>query len=1020
MSTKKIGSVLVIGGGIAGIQASLDLADTGYKVYLVEKAPSIGGAMAQLDKTLPTNDCSICIQAPKMVEVGRHPNIELLAYSEVRNLEGKAGNFTVTVFRKARFVDETKCKNCGDCAAKCPRKKIPSEFDLGLANRTAAYIPFPQAVPPVYLIDKEYCIYFETGKCRACEKACPADAINFEQEDQKVTINVGAIIVATGFEEFDPSAKGEFGFGAYKNVVTSLQFERLLSASGPTGGKVLRPSDGTIPLKIAWIQCVGSRDLSVGNPWCSRVCCMWTTKQAMIAKEHHHEIIPHVFYMDIRAYGKGFEEYYRRGEDQIKINYIKSRPSHIDELPNGNLVVLYEDMIQGKVAELEAEMIVLSSAIIPSQGNEELAQVLGLELDEYGFFKAKDALGAPLETNVAGIYLCGCATGPRDIPDSVVQASGAAAKAAAVIYDMRGFEVAEVELPPLKEIRPEDEPRIGVFVCHCGINIGGYLDVQKVCEYAKTLPNVVYVDQPLFACSEDSQTLIKEAIEQHDLNRVVVASCTPRTHELLFRTTCRQAGLNEYLFEMANIRDQCSWVHSEDREGATEKAKQLVAMAVAKARLLTPGEETRIPVKGESLVIGGGIAGMTSAAALADMGFKVYLVEQEYELGGMLRRLGRLYPTDEDAGKIIAEKIRRIQGNENITIYTGSTVESISGYIGSFDVRLLEGNTEHPINVGTIIVATGSKEIDPTGFYGYGEYNNVINQLQLERMLKENSLKNDLKTLVMINCVGSKEEAGEGARTYCCRVGCGTSLKNAKHVKEQLPQANVYLLNEDMRVVEKTAEDYYRDVRSKEGVHFVTYPREKNPSVIERDGTLVVVVYNSLLGESQEIPADYVVLTTATEQLESEKLSKMLKIPIGTGGFFQEAHVKLRPVDFATDGIFVCGGAHSPKGVSDTISQALGATARAAISMGRGYVMTQAITAQVDPNLCRGCGICEKICEYGAVGLVEKETGYVMAEVNPVLCKGCGACSVACPSRAITPLHFTTDQIRAMLKIALM
>ncbi|MFQ6125436.1 MAG: FAD-dependent oxidoreductase [Candidatus Heimdallarchaeota archaeon] len=1020
MAAKKIGSVLVIGGGIAGIQTSLDLADSGFKVYLVEQAPSIGGTMAQLDKTLPTNDCSICIQAPKMVEVGRHSNIELLAYSEVKLVEGEVGNFTVTLLRKARFVDETKCKNCGACAAKCPRKKIPSEFDLGLANRTAAYVPFPQAVPPVYLIDKKNCIYFETGKCRACEKACPADAINFKQEDREVTINVGAIIVATGFEEFDPSAKGEFGFGAYKNVVTSLQFERLLSASGPTGGQVLRPSDGTVPQKIAWIQCVGSRDLSIGNPWCSRVCCMWTTKQAMIAMEHHHEITPFVFYMDIRAYGKGFEEYYRRGKDQFGVNYIKSRPSHIDELENGNLVVVFEDLSQGRVDELEVDMVVLSSAIVPSRDNEELAQILGIDLDSYGFFKAQDPLAAPLETNIEGIYLCGCATGPRDIPDSVAQASGAAAKAAAVIHELRGVEVTEVELPPAKEVRPEDAPRIGVFVCHCGINIGGFLDVPTVCEYAKTLEHVVYANHLLFACSEDSQTLIKEVIEQYDLNRVVVASCTPRTHEPLFRTTCRQAGLNEYLFEMANIRDQCSWVHSADREGATKKAKQLVAMAVAKARLLTPGEETRIPVKGESLVIGGGIAGMTSAAALAEMGFKVYLVEQEYELGGMLRKLGRLYPTDEDAGKIIANQINRIQGNENITIYTGTTVESVSGYIGSFDVRLLIGDTEHTINVGTIIIATGAKEIDPTGFYSFGEYDNVITQLQLERMLKEKSLKTNLKNLVMINCVGSKEEAGEGARTYCCRVGCGTSLKNAKQVKEQLPDANVYILHEDMRIVEKTAEEYYGKVRSHEGVYFVHYPREQKPSIVARDGTLVVQVHNTLLGESQEITADYVVLTTATETLESEKLSKMLKIPIGTGGFFQEAHVKLRPMDFATDGIFVCGSAHSPKGVSDTISQALGAVARASIPMGRGYVMTQAITAQVDSNLCRGCGICEKICEYGAVGLIEQEAGYVMAEVNPVLCKGCGACSVACPSRAITPLHFTTDQIRAMLKPALM
>jgi len=626
---------------------------------------------------------------------------------------------------------------------------------------------------------------------------------------------------------------------------------------------------------------------------------------------------------------------------------------------------------------------------------------------------------APLETNIEGIYLCGCSAGPMDIPDSVAQASGAAAKASAIIHELRGTETKEVELPPQRLVKLEDEPRIGVFVCHCGINIGGYLDVPEVYEHAKTLPNVVYATHTLFACSEDSQTLIQEAIENNDLNRVVVASCTPRTHEPLFRETCQQAGLNKYLFELANIRDQCSWVHSHDWNGATEKAKQLVSMAVARARLLTPGLETTIPVKPESLVIGGGLAGMTSAIALANMGFNVTIIEKESELGGMVRKLHRLYPTDEDAEKAIKTQINQIQETEKISVYTNALLSNISGYIGNFTITLLVENEERQINIGTIIVATGSEEIDPTNFYGFGEYEGVITQLQFEQMLKKNTIKTDLKNIVMINCVGAKETPEDGGRTYCCRVGCGISLKNTKYVKELAPNTQVHILHEDMRVVEKTAEDYYSVVRSQEGVHFINYPPDNPPTVIESNGSLIVKVHNIMLNESYEIPADLIVLTTSTENNESAKLSKMLKVPTGTGGFFQEAHVKLRPVDFATDGIFVCGGAHSPKGERDSITQALGAAARAAISMGRGYVETQAITAQVDPNHCRGCGICEKICEFGAIRLVDQDTGYVISEVNPALCKGCGACGVACPSRAITPLHFTTDQIRVMIKSAL-
>ncbi|MFQ5711193.1 MAG: hydrogenase iron-sulfur subunit [Candidatus Geothermarchaeales archaeon] len=1011
------GSVLVIGGGIAGIQASLDLADQDFKVYLVEKTPSIGGMMARLDKTLPTNDCSICIEAPKMVEVARHPNIELLTYSEVRKVEGKVGDFKISVHRKPRFVDEEKCTGCGACTDECPIK-VESEFDVGLAQRKAIYIPFPQAVPNVATIDAENCTYFKTGRCRLCEKACVAEAINYEQEGVNVELEVGCIIVATGFEEFDPTAKRELGFGTYKNVLTSLQFERLLSASGPTGGRVIRPSDGKVPKKIAWIQCVGARDHKVGNPYCSRVCCMWATKEAIIAIDHNPDIEAYIFYVDIKANGKGFEEYYTRAKKQVGVRYIRGKPARVIQRENGNLKLIYENTEGGEVEELEVEMLVLTSAIVPSEGNGDLAKVLGIELDDYGFFMEKDPITSPMETGVEGIYLCGCASGPIDIPGSTVQASAAAAKAIASIHEARGTETRTVELPPLKDVGSADA-RVGVFVCHCGINIGGYVDVPSVAEYAEGLPNVVYSTHNLFTCSEATQVEIKEAIKRHDLNRVVVAACTPRTHEPLFAATCRQAGLNNYLFTMVNIREQCSWVHSHESERATEKAKELVRMAVARSRLLTPLEDREVGVIPESLVIGGGIAGMSAALELANMGFQVHLVEREMELGGLLRKLNRLFPTDESAEEIVNEKIRAVRQNENITVYTNAQIAKVRGYIGDYEVVVSRDGLEKKFNVGTVIIATGSKEIDARGYYGHGEYQNVITQMELEQMLREQRMNKDLERVVMINCVGSREDEEEGGkRTYCCKIGCDVSIKNAKYVKERYPNADVYILYRDMRITEKKGEEYYDEVRGRYGVNFIKYSKERKPMVSSNDEKLKVKVYNVLLGEEQEIEADLVVLTVPMEgPWGTEELSKMLKVPIGVGNFFQEAHVKLRPLDFATDGIYLCGCAHSPKGVGETVSQAIGAAARASIPMGRGHAVAQAVTAVVDLELCVGCGSCIPTCPYNAIS-TKIEDGRLAAAVNPLLCKGCGVCAVACPANAMEMQNFTDNQIIAQISAA--
>lgn len=997
---KKKGAVLVIGGGIAGIQASLDLADQNFKVYLVERTPSIGGHMAQLDKTLPTNDCSICIEAPKMVEVARHPNIKLLSYSEVVNVEGSVGNFKVRVLKKPRYVDEEKCNGCGECVAACPYIKHLQEFEVGLKLRGNIYIPFPQASPLVYTIDREHCF-----ACGNCKVICEPDAIDLYQKPEEIELDVGTIIVATGYSELVPD-KGTYGYGVYKNVVTALQYERLTNAAGPTGGHIVRPSDGKEPKKVAWIQCVGSRTNE--RPYCSRVCCMYATKEAIITKEHTPDIETYIFYMDMRAYGKGFEEYYKRAEEQIGVKYVRGRPSKVSEnSETGDLTIRYENLDTGEVGELEANMLVLACAGVPTDTNKELAKILGVKLDENGFFQEKNLPLAPIETDAEGIYLAGCAQGPKDIPDSVTQASGAAAKAIMPIVEARGEEIEEVELPEEKEVKPTDEPRIGVFVCRCGVNIGRTVNVPAVVEYAKTLPNVVFVNEDIFTCSDDCRGRIKAAIEKNDLNRVVVAACTPRTHEGLFRDTCREVGLNPYLFELVNIRDQCSWVHMNEPEEATKKAKDLLRMGVARARLLESEEEGELSVGPDCLVIGGGIAGMTAALVLADMGFKIKLVEREQELGGMLQNLCKLFPTDTLAKDVIAPKIRAVYEHKNIEIYTGAEIKDIKGYIGNFEVTISKKDSEDVFNVSTIIVATGSQEIDATGYYGYGEYDNVVTQLQLERMLKEGTLK-ELKNVVIINCVGAREEEG---RTYCCRFGCGTSIKNAKYIKEMHPDANVFILHRDIRTVGKKGEEYYNDVRAN-GVKFIRFSKDKKPLVFEEGEKLIVRVYDGLLRTDLEIEPDLVVLTTATEGAKGAgALQKMLKVPIGAGNFFHEAHVKLRPLDFATDGIYLCGCAHSPKGVVDTITQAVGAASRASIPMGVGMIKSEGITAVINPEACVNCGICMTMCPYGAIRMVDGVT-----EVITAVCKGCGTCVAACPTGALEQRHYQNKQITSQIK----
>lgn len=1479
------GSVLVVGGGIGGIQASLDLANAGFKVYLVEKSFSIGGTMARLDKTFPTNDCAMCILSPKLVECGRHLNIEILSNAEVESIRGVPGNFTVSVKKKSRFVDVSKCTGCGDCVKVCPIR-VSNEFEGGLAERRAIYRPFPQAFPSAFGISKKgmpncqaacpleqkaegyvalvregrleeairvvrmdnpfpgicgrachhpcmeacqrgildeaigipylkrfladyeaendvsalpqraedrpekvaivgggpsglSCAYFlrlmgyqvtifeaqdrlggmmtlgippyrlprdvvhteieaitrlgvevvlekqwgrdftvedlfrsgfqavylacgawkgmkagvegeehprvmdglsyltrvnkgeeipqaetvviigggnvaidcarsalrkgarkvavyyrrareempareeeieeaqeegvefyfcaapkrfvekngklvmethvmklcapdesgrrrpeiipgmeyeveadlfiiaigqrvelpekdlgctrwgtvavdgnlqtarpgvfaggdlvlgpatlveaiahgkraafaidryltgkekqevfrspaplsvpwnekrtprvpvaklpvserlkgfmevtrgytleeaqkearrclscgECSECMRCVEACQRRAIQHEEQDEVREIEVGAVVVATGAEVFDPTtAYRELGYKKYPNVITSLDFERILNASGPFQGRVLRPSDRKPPRKVAFVQCVGSRDEERGKPYCSSVCCMYAIKEALVAKEHlaverkaeqvacvtcgpSCDTLPEtpedvstdsllevtIFAIDVRAYGKDFERYYERAKRE-GIRFVKGKVGGVRELDNGDLEVTYVDE-RGGVTKEVFDLVVLSVGLaIPPEEQEKLER-LGLPLAPWGLLYT-DTL-VPIRSFREGIFFCGTVATPKDIPDTVQEASACACEVASLLHPARFSEVREKEYPAERDVSSEPV-RIGVFVCRCGINIAGVVNIQEVAEWARTFPGVVYVEENLYTCSQDTQERIKEKILEYGLNRVIVASCSPRTHEELFRETLREAGLNPYLFEMANIRDQCSWVHQEWPEEATEKAKDLVAMAIAKASLLEPLKPMLLPLEKSVLVIGGGLAGMMAAWESAQQGLKVYLVERENELGGKLRGFKkRLTIEGDDLVKLKKELEEKMMAHPQIEVLTSARVVSSSGFVGNFETVILQDGKERTIKHGGVIIAIGGQEYRPREFL-YGEDPRVVTQTELEKMFQEST---DFlpRQVVMIQCVGSRN----AEHPYCSRVCCITAIKNALGIKERYPETEVTVLYRDIRTY-GLAERFYRKARER-GVVFIPFSDGDSPMVWRGEEKLLVQVKSSLLDEVVTLPADLVVLSAGIEaETESREIAQLFKVPLNQDGFFLEAHVKLRPVDFATEGVFVCGLAHSPKLSGESILQAKACVSRLMTILSKDTIHAEAQIASVDEARCTACGDCEKICQYRAIRVNSEKN---VAEVNPALCKGCGLCSATCKSSAIRVQGFAPEQI---------
>ncbi len=1491
-----VGAALVVGGGIGGMQAALDLAGGGIKVYLAERKPAIGGVMAQLDKTFPTNDCAMCTMAPRLVEIGRHKDIELLTLSEVERVEGEAGNFKVTLKKQARFIDETKCTGCGACVTACP-VTLPSEFDQGLADRKAIFRPFPQAVPNVFSISRRgaapcqaacpvhqdgqgyvtliaqgrfeealqvilrdnplpsicgricthpctaactragvddplnlpalkrfitdylpnyklpqptvadrpervaivgsgpaglVCAYqlrqlgyrptifealpiaggmlavgipsfrlprpmlnaeldrlraigieilvntpigraitfdelrksfaavfiaigahierklsipgedlpgviggveflrklnlektsldkpttpgqhvlvvgggnsaldaartalrcgaaevtivyrrtraempadpreindaqsegikllfltapksfrpgadgrvaalecqkmklgkrdasgrpapdpipgsefvipcdavivtigqlpdakalgarlglettkwgtlkadpltLETGMtgvfaggdcvtgpdvvinaklagkkaarsidrwlnhhdlrqgrelegpyrteyvvdttgvlmqrqihmqaldpetrgktfaevhvgftadeaiaeakrclacgiccdCHLCETECQAHAIDYTQKDQQLELNVGAIVLAPGYETYDAHLSKDLGYGRFPNVLTSVEFERIMSASGPYSGHILRPHDRKEPKRIAFLQCVGSRNSE--HDYCSSVCCMYATKEAIIAKEHLGEGLQcDIYFMDMRAFGKGFEQYYQRAQD-LGVRYIRSRVPMIAEVPGSrNLIVKYlgED---DKKLSAEYDLVVLSVGMQPPKEVKALADRFGIALNEFNF--CKTSAFTPAQSSRDGVYVAGPFVEPKDIPETVMQASAAAAQALSLLRGSRGALIRPKVYPPEKDVTQEDA-RIGVFVCHCGTNIAGVVNVPDVVEYAKTLPNVVYAENNLYTCSNDAQDRIKEKIAEHSLTRVVVASCTPRTHEPLFRNTMAEAGLNPYLFEMANIRDQCSWVHMHEPEQATKKSKDLVRMAVAKSRLLKPLQRHQLRIEKSALVIGGGLSGMTAALSLAQQGYDAYLVEKESELGGHLRHVHYLLSGENPRAELerITSEVRQ---NGKVHVLTDSAIDNIEGSIGNFKTRISSKGQIRKITHGVVIVATGGEQYQPQE-YLHGQDDRVITQRELETRLAADSgflkpnrngngfLKHKgnvpAKTVVMIQCVGSRD----ADHPYCSRVCCADAIKNALRIKTLSPETHVYILYRDIRTY-GFKENYYTRARQ-QGIAFVRYDEQRKPEVSTNSHGLNVAVFDRTLGMPFTISADLVVLSAGIHPNEdNRRIAQLLKVPLNSEGFFLEAHMKLRPVDFMTDGVFLCGLAHSPKTLEESILQAQAASARASTILAKDSIELEATISQVMDEKCDGCAYCVDTCPYKAITLLEymwQGSVKKVVETNESICKGCGCCQATCPKEGVLIQGFTLEQIRAQIEAAL-
>jgi heterodisulfide reductase subunit A len=931
-----------------------------------------------------------------MSEVDLHPNIEILSPAEVVKVEGQAGDFRVQVRQKTRFVTD-ECTRCGDCTAACP-VVLPNEYDSGMAARKAIFTPIPQSVPGTYLVDIDNCLNDPPNylPCDRCAQVCSPKAIDFLIPRESIkTIRVSAIIVSIGYDMFDPREMPEYGYGTHPDILTALEFERLINSAGPTGGEIIRPSNGEHPANILFVLCVGSRDQRFFH-YCSRFCCMYSIKHAYQAIDHGIQNVS-VIYMDVRAFGKGFDNFWKRTQLE-GARFLRGRPARISPNGNGHIQVLYEDTDQAARIQADYDMVVLANAVAPQAGLAELADCLGVHIDEDGFIHAQEIEGGMVMTTRPGIYIAGCVSGPKDIPDSVSEGSAAAALALSHLTKRQWPEPIEVDA-----IEDIDTPRVGVFVCHCGSNIAGVVDVERVVKFALELPDVVYASHQMFSCAGNTQQEIEETIKKEKINRVVVAACSPKTHESIFRGVMLRSGLNPYLLEMANIRNMDSWVHKHEKEAATQKANDMVWMAVEKARRLTPLQISHLPLIQKALVIGGGISGMTAAVAIANQGFETHLVEKESCLGGQLNMLDQIAPANIQAAALLEAKTRQLM-ESNVQVHLETGIECIGGVVGNFQTTFNNGNS---LEVGAIIVATGSLPYEPTEF-NYGDDPRVITNLELENLLG-NGVP-EAERITFIACVGSRQDS-IGCSRYCCTSMIAQALRLRKMGKK------VRVLYKEMRTYSRQAEELY-EAASRAGVQFFRYDADQPPQAVINSHNGYLEVFDEMLNAKLRIPTDLIVLVVGLKPTK-DNLAEQLKLSRSEDGFYMELHPKLGPVQTAVQGIYLAGTSQGAKDVRESMAQALAAAGKAGALLALGKIEKEPLTARLIPDLCSGCMRCVKVCPYSAIEQIGPPGKDGTVKIIEAACMGCGTCAAECNFAAIEMPYFTREQILAQIEASL-
>ncbi|HEY64730.1 MAG TPA: CoB--CoM heterodisulfide reductase iron-sulfur subunit A family protein [Caldilineae bacterium] len=1024
--------VMVVGGGVGGMRAAIDLAEAGLRVVLVESMPSLGGRVAQLGFMFPTHDCVLCrgtsdhgygctrpAISPAFMDHNLHPNIEVLTNAQIVAAEGQAGNFTVRVRQYPRHVDVDRCTNCGLCAIVCP-VTLPSGFQMGLSQRKAIYKPAPRAIPDAYVLDKgPYC-----EDCGLCVDVCPTQAIDLDQGTVEREFHVGAVILAIGYSLTDLSLYEEYGWGRYANVLHSMQYERLASRSGPTEGIVVRPSDGEMPRRIAWLQCVGSRDQRY--PYCSSICCMYATKEAILARQRLPDVECTIFMMDERAFNKEFNAYYERSREEYDVRYVRCRISAVKEDPETKDLWVRYVRPDGQVVEERFNMVVLSVGTQPPALAKVTAEVLGIDLNPYGFCETDKF--TPLQTSQPGIYVCGTFQSPKEIAETIIDAAGAAGDVMRLMRADLGKAESSREYPFISDNGFGEErdvlgeaPRIGVFVCDCHPSIDSVVDTEALIRYAETLPDVVHAERIDYACFCEGRGRIQSAIQRHRLNRVVVAGCSHRTHESLFQRVVREVGLNPYLLEMVNIREHCAWVHSAYPEKATRKAMELLRGGIGRVRLMTPIYKQSLNPARRALVIGGGVAGMTAALSIADSGYDVVLVERSAELGGNLRHV--YYVAEgQNPQRLLRDLVNRVRGHERITVFTRSEVVEHTGSVGRFhsvirtrpEGRGANGSgpeIETHVDHGVTIVATGGEEWRGD-VYLLGKSEQVITEIELEdRIAHRPETVAGLNHIVMIQCVRSPDMPD-----YCSRICCTNSMKNAIRIKLLNPDCQVTILYKDI-ITYGFREQYYTEARRR-GVIFIRYDDETRPVVEQVDGRIRVRVQEPVLQRELSFTPDLLVLNMAIVPSKgTTELARTLGVPLSREGFFMEAHLKMRPMDFMQEGVFVAGMAHYPKFIEEAIAHAQAVAGRAITILSKQPLYIGGNVAVVDQNKCVGCLTCVRTCPFGIPKIRPDLTGVGgiagAAYIDPALCHGCGTCTGECPAKAIQLVAYTDEQILA-------